>query len=296
MADLDYGDRPSKAVSRRIMVETLRRLQAFEPLPSYSYVGFGAIQFLDFDLVHRHLGIKKMTSIEADSSLLPRCHFNVPFKGINILEGTSTTVLPTLDWGSKVIVFLDYTQKLRQEEMSDCENVALLIIPGSVLAVTLNCQPNSEVGQRRVDLEAAVGSQQVPLGVTDARLGGWGLGVVQREILTSVIQGALAARGDGSSWQQLLNIRYKDGASMQTIVGVVDHPDVHKKLEGCRFQEMDEVRDGPDALEIQIPMLTARERLALNAKLPSTVRSFAGISEAKVKAYASMYRWMDSAV
>lgn len=293
MALFDYDDRPSKAVARRIFVDSLRRLRAFQALDSYSYVGFGSIQFIDFELVHRSLGITKMTSIEADSSLLQRCYFNVPFKGIEIFEGTSATVLPTLDWSSRAIVNLDYTQRLRQDELGDCENLALLLVPGSVLAVTLNCQPNSQVEQRRSDLEDAVGARHVPLGVTGAKLGGWGLADVQRDILTSVIQGALASRGDGSSWKQVLNINYKDGASMQMIVGVIDHPDIHESLTACRFQDMPEVRDGAGALAIQIPVLTTREKQALNSKLPGAVRSFAGISESDLKAYAAMYRWMD---
>lgn len=297
MADLDYGDRPSKDVTRRMLIDVLGRLGAFQKLSKYSYVGFGAIQFVDFDLVHRGLGINKMISIEGDSNLIARCNFNAPFKGIKVLEGTSTTVLPSLDWSAPAIVWLDYTQKLRTAEMSDVENLMLVLQPGSVLVVTLNSQPNQEVDNRRNDLANAVGEDRVPLGLSDERLGGWGLANVQREIFTNHVVQTLAARADSSTWQQLLNIHYKDGASMQMIAGILDHPSIHSKIAACRLQEINVVRDGPDSVLVKVPLLTKREKMILSKTLPGKPsKAMAGISLEKLEAYAEMYRWMDPAV
>ncbi|UUZ59546.1 O-methyltransferase [Nocardioides sp. B-3] len=295
MADLlDYRERPSKAVARRIMMSALQRLQAFAPLPSYSYVGFGSIQFVDFDPVHRQLGIKKMTSIESESKIIARCHYNRPYNGIKILEGTSGTLLPGLDWKDKAIVWLDYTSRLRKSELDDCQTVSLVLQPGSVLALTFNCDPNEDENERVTDLEKAVGSELVPLGTTGARLGEWGLAGVQRQIATQTITKALADRGGDLSWQQILNIQYRDGSRMQTIVGIIDHPDIHDKLKLCRFDQMPEVSIDEKALQATVPVLTPRERQALNSKLPGKVTSFAGIPEEKLRAYSDMYRWMDA--
>lgn len=293
MSELDYRDRPSKAVTRRILVATLRRLQAFQSLERYPYVGFGAVHFVDFDLMHRQLGVVDMTSIEGRASLVPRCHFNRPYRGIVIREGTSSTVLPTLDWSLPAIVHLDYTQRLRSEELSDIKNLAMQLQPGSVLAISLNCQPNRDEALRRSDLESAVGPQLVPLGVTGVKLGGWGLASVQRDIVTSTVDATLSGRGDATTWQQLLNIRYKDGASMQTIAGVVDHPGVHDALKACRFEDMPEVRTGSEALEIRVPVLTTRERLALNQKIPGTPGSLPGLAAEEIEAYVNNYRWLN---
>lgn len=293
---LDYGDRQSKQVSRRILVETLRRLQAIDKLSSYSYVGFGAYQFLDFDLVHRHLGIDHMTSIESDDKLITRCHFNAPYRGIHVLLGTAGTILPTLDWSRKSIVWLDYTQRLRREEIADCENVALVLEPGSVLAVTLNCH-GGEDGKRRANLARAVGEERVPIGITEAKLGEWGLAKTQRELLTSLLHKTLASRGDGTTWQQILNIHYRDDARMQMVVGIVDHPDLHAKIQACRFEDMPEVSFDADAVVIDLPSLTLRERQALAKKLPAktTLKDFAGLASKDLEAYARFYRWLDAA-
>ncbi|MDO8119723.1 hypothetical protein Q6346_00175 [Isoptericola sp. b490] len=273
---------------------TLRRLQALADLSSYSYVGFGAYQFLDFDLVHRQLGIDRMTSIESDEGILARCHFNAPYKTVDVISGTATTVIPTLDWAQKTVAWLDYTQRLRTAEMSDCENVALRMSPGSVLAVTLNCHPGPD-GERRQQLAEAVGEENVPVGTSEARLGEWGLAKIQREILTGLMHRTLSARGDGTAWEQLLNIYYRDGARMQMIVGIVDHPSIHDSLGACRFGDMPEISPDAEPLVVEIPTLTVRERQALGRKLPArALKSFAGLSEGEVMAYAKFYRWLDS--
>lgn len=293
--DLDYGNRPSKAVTRRILMALLQRLQAFEPTSKYDYVGFGAIQFIDFDMVHRMLGVTRMTSIESEEKLLPRCNFNKPFKGIRVLEGSSGTVLPTLDWTKRAIVWLDYTSKLRNTELSDLENLALVLQPGSVVVITLNCSVPQDEDARVPELEKAVGAELTPLGVSGARLGGWGLAEVQRALSSQLLDRTLSGRGEGLSWQQLLNIHYRDGAPMQLVAGIVDGPDVHEGLQRCRFGDMDEVRTGEEALLVEIPILTNRERQALNAKLPGKVpSSFAGIPQEALQAYADMYRWLES--
>lgn len=292
---LDYGDRPSKNVTRRILVEILRRAQFIDRLSNYTYVGFGAHQFLDFDLVHRQLGINRMISIESDEKLISRCHFNAPYKGIEILEGTATTVLPTIDWKRKSIVWLDYTQRLRASELADCENVALRLQPGSFFAITLNCHSGKD-GERREALQRALGSELVPIGITEAKLGEWGLAKTQREVVTSTLHRALASRADGATWQQLLNIHYRDEARMQLLVGVIDHPSLHDEIQSCHFEDLQEVSTDADALVVEIPQLTVRERHVLDKKLPArSLKEFVGIPERELSSYARLYRWLDPA-
>lgn len=293
---MDYGTRQSKLVSRRIFVETLRRLQVVDPLANYAYVGFGAHQFLDFDLVHRHLGLTDMTSIESDPDLIARCHFNVPYKSITVLEGTAGTLIPTLGWGKKAIVWLDYTQRLRASEMSDIENVALRLKPGSVFAITLNCHPGQD-GQRRDALGKAVGISNVPIGTSEARLADWGLAKTQRELLSSLLHRTLASRGDGTVWQQLLNIHYKDDARMQLLVGVIDHPDMHDQIQACKFEDMPEISFDAEATVIEVPALTEYERRAISRKLPAkNVKAFGGLRQKDIDSYAQYYRWLDAAM
>lgn len=290
----DYADRQSKQVARRIMVDALKRLQAIDRLSNYSYIGFGSYQFIDFEMVHRQLGITKMISIEGDEELLARCHFNAPYRGIEIVQGRSATVIPALDYSGRCIIWLDYTQRLRSDEMADCENLALRLQPGSVLAVTLNCHPGAE-GTRRSELASAVGSQNVPIGMTESKLGDWGLAGTQRDLVTALLHRVLSGRGDGAMWQQILNICYRDDARMQMIVGLIDHPAIHEPIQACRFEDMPEISFDSEATIVELPRLTIRERQALDKKLPAkTLKEFAGIPPNYLAAYARFYRWLDA--
>lgn len=292
MPDLDYAHRPSKAVTRRILVHTLRRLQGLRPLTEYAYVGFGAIQFLDFDMVHRHLGVTDMSSLEGKTTLLDRCNFNKPYGSIKVLGGSAGTLLPGLDWSRPTIVWLDYTTRLTVKVISDCRSVALVMQPGSVLAVTLNSDP-SEEGERRSALERAVGSGRVPLVVNEAKLGGWGLAAMQREILTGEINQVMGARGDGTAWQQLLNIHYKDDARMQLVAGIVDGPEIHDSLTACRFFDDPETRSDAETLEVVVPRLTAKERHRIDQARTASP-GLLGIDQDELDSYGRLYRWMDA--
>ena len=72
-------------------VDAMRRLSSFRPLPAYRYVGLGGYEFVDFDLVHRALGVNRMTSIESAVDE-KRLKFNRPFPGIDLKVGTSNEV------------------------------------------------------------------------------------------------------------------------------------------------------------------------------------------------------------
>ena len=163
------------------------------------------------------------------------------------------------------------------------------------MVITLNASVPQDEDARVPELEKAVGVELTPLGVSGARLGGWGLAEVQRALASQLLDRTLGGRGEDLKWQQLLNIHYRDGALMQLMAGVVDAPDVHEGLLRCKFGDMNEVRTGEDALLVEVPILTNRERQALNAKLPGKVpSSFAGIPQEKLQAYADMYRWLES--
>lgn len=295
---MSYEMRPSKTVTRRIFLELLRHLKPIASPLDYHYVGFGALEFIDFDLVHRQLGITRMTSIECDGKGIERYKWNRPFSGIEVLAGRASTVLSAIDLSGRSIVWLDYTETLRTEIIGDVENVARILVPGSVLAVTLNAHP-ARLNERMEALESAVGAERVPLGVTDSRLGQWGLAEVQYKILSSIIQSSFSARADGAKWLQLLNINYQDNAKMQMVAGLVGESAEDSILTICRFSDLSEIREGEEALMIRVPLLTSRERDWINQRTPiieTDKENPPGISEKDLIAYKQIYRWLDASV
>ena len=128
---------PAKHVERLMIVEACRRLNTIAPLSSYQYVGFGALEFVDFELFHRELGISLMTSIEHDQQWPRRYEFNKPFKNITVLNGSASDHLPQLDWDGLRIVWLDYESQLTEVCVRDAESVVRVLHQGSVFIVTI---------------------------------------------------------------------------------------------------------------------------------------------------------------
>jgi len=293
MAAPIYSHRPSKQVSRLMLVETLLRLGPIAAPSGYQYVGFGALEFVDFDLIHRRLGVSTMFSIESDHRAIARYEANRPYNGIRILTGRATDQLATIDWKKLSIVWLDYTGMLNTEVIADVQHLCRELLPGSVLAVTLNAHP-AKLAERRSTLAAAVGDDRVPLGVTDATLGDWGTARTQYDILTAIIRSTLADRMDAATWRQILNINYRDNARMQLVAGVVSGQALERTVDLCAFSDLDFVRGGSEPLMIEVPYLTPKERRSLNEQLPRAPRrrlTLPGVDKKEIDAYASVYRW-----
>ncbi len=294
MAPMSYEIRPSKAVARLIFADFLRRLIPIGKPKDYHYVGFGALEFIDFDLVHRVVGVNDMISIEADSFSIARYEWNRPFNSITVIPGRASTVLPTINWRRLSIVWLDYTSQLTTEVISDVSTLARVLIPGSVLAITVNAQPLKYGEGRRAALEKTITPERVPVGVTDDRLGGWGLAKVQYEVLTAELAKAFATRLDAARFRQFLNIHYKDSVQMQMIVGIVSAPGMDSLVDQCKFEYMAEARTDTEPLYIRVPLLTARERAWANQRLPlgpgESPLELAGVDPRDLQDYADVYR------
>jgi hypothetical protein len=278
-----------------MVVEACRRLIEFAPLGEYQYVGFGGIEFLDFSLFHRSLGIHKMTSIEMDTNAAERFKYNVPFRSIKLIMGQSSEVLTSdVDWGGLSIIWLDYTDRLNESVLSDTELVCSRIRPGSVLFVTMNAHNPAQRGSRRQTLASAIGEDLVPIHVTDDSLARWGLAAVQRHVITETIQRTLTNRQHSGTWNQILNVFYADGANMQTLGGVVTDPATSRCVQNCRFEELEFIRTDEDPIILRVPFLTPKERRALDEQLPQEsgrILNSYGLDEKDVDDYLTIYRY-----
>ena len=280
-----------------MLVEALASLSDIMPVAEYQYVGFGALEFVDFDIIHRRLGISSMVSIEADEELVPRCEANRPFNGIQVLAGRLSTHISSLDWSKPMIAWLDYTKALNVDNIRELEQFARQMLPGSVLAVTLNATPG-ELKERRDALRDRVGEALVPTGTTDALLGDWGLAEAQRSIVADVLGRTLKARADGATWRQFLNVFYRDRQRMQLIAAIIGSATLDRTIDGCRLSDFEFYSASDKSIKIDVPYFTPKERRILNEQLPRSPRrrlSLPGVRAADVKAYANVYRWLERA-
>jgi hypothetical protein len=294
MARFLYVSRPSKHVQRHMVVDACRRLRAFAPLSEYVYIGMGAFEFVDFELVRRELGIVTMHSIEIDDNARERYVFNRPFAEITVHFDRASNVLPDLlDDPVLRIVWLDYVSGLTQEVLQDVGTCVRKLAAGSALFVTVAARPAKPAARRRSELVDAVGANRVGAHVNDQMLAS-GLPAVQRDILLSEAVEHQARRVDGATFRQLFNLRYTDSTPMQTWGGVLVGPAMAAAFESARFDELDQTSNDATMVDATVEPLTMREVLHLNRQLPAGAGSPLtgdGIPSDALRAYERLYRW-----
>ncbi len=296
MQRLSYARRPAKYIQRRMVVDALRRLRAFSPLSDYEYVGFGGMEFVDFELIHRELGIQVMTSIEEDSRNADRYRFNVPFADVSVKFDRASAVLPTLlDEPILRVVWLDYECELNLEVLQDIGTALRKLVQGSALIVSVNAQGPRVAKKRIARFTENVEPERLPPGIDDATLAKWGWANASHSVLAAEGAAEVAHRYDGAEFEQLFHFNYADGARMLTWGGVLLGPGNRPAFDGAAFEDLQQVRkEGEAPYEVAPPILTMREALHLNAQLPikgSSAIEAKGISPQDLESYANLYRW-----
>lgn len=301
---VNFALRPAKYVERRMIIDTLRRLQGVAAPHAYRYVGFGSIYFADFLLVHRELGISSMVSIEVEEGDEERFNFNLPLQCIDLRFGHSNDVLPDLDWSERTIVWLDYDRSLEVAHLADIETVASQVISGSVLLLTFNARPG-ELQGRRDRLVDRLGPDAVPLDATDASLGDWGTAAIYRRIVNDRIAATLLDRNGGLpanahlQYDQLIYVHYRDGQPMVTIGGILYDVGLQAHVASCDFDASPAVRRGDEAFGLVVPRLTQKEVRHLNEQLPlaaGATLEAAGLVPEELDGYARIYRYVPAYV
>ena len=279
---IHYGLRPAKAIERKMLCEAFQRLAPFGAVKTYRYIGFGSTYFSDFILLHKTLGISNMISLERDIVNKERFLFNRPFGCVRIKFGESNDILPALNWNVRTILWLDYDGKLDGKALADVKFACASTLPGSVVIVTVNAQPEKaedialdDLAEYRLQrLIGAVGKDKVPLDVEGKHLNAWGTATISRRIILNQIQETLTQRNGGRDpgsrilFNQLFHFRYADGAKMLTVGGIlIDEGQTHL-LNQCAFNNLSFIETDEEPYLIEAPNLTYREIRHLDAQLP----------------------------
>ena len=301
---INYSLRPAKHVERRMLAEAFGRLRAFGSLEEYRYVGFGSTYFADFTLFYRRLGFRHLLSIEVDEDNRSRFEFNKPYRFLEIRFGLSTSVLPTIPWNVRSIVWLDYDGRLDRTVLADIGLVASSCQSGSLILISVNAHPVRGVKDQLRHLADRIGAERIPLGTERSELVDWGLASVGRKIVDGAIRDATRARESlrgraRFEYRQLFNFQYQDGAMMSTVGGIIFDVGQHHLVDACGFDDFDFVRHDDDPYRIEVPKLTLREIQYLGSAVPfdPVTDDLKGIPEADIVRYAAMHRyfphWID---
>jgi hypothetical protein len=305
---INYSIRPAKCIERKMLCDTFRKLSIFAKVETYGYVGFGSTFFSDFSLFHRALNITNMISIEKDEEKQGRFLFNKPYKCINIVFGSSNEILPTLNWETRKIVWLDYDGSLGINILSDVNYFCAKAQPGSVIVVSVNAMPenNPELSMLEMPdyrfklLMEKIGANRIPAESKPADLGGWGTAKAYRKIISNEIHDSINSRNSGREinakihYKQLFNFHYSDGAKMLTTGGILYDEGQTHLVNQCEFDKVIFVRSDENEYKIEVPSLTLKEIRSLNENLPSNEDEeleLPSVKPSDINRYRKIYRY-----
>ena len=99
---------------------------------------------------------------------------------------------------------------------------------------------------------------------------------------------------DKIEYNPLFNFLYQDGAKMLTVGGIFYERGDKARLEQCEFENLEFVKSDATFYEIDVPILTHRERLYLDKTLPegnSSEGEQIGLTEKDINNYKRLYRY-----
>lgn len=293
MAVPNYATAPLKAITREMIVEITRRLVHYGPLRDATYIGLGALEFVDFRLAYERLGIENFISIE-EAHPVERLEFNRPYDSIRILHGNTNNRLPEIEElkTTRCVVWMDYTTRLRQAEHRDLAYLASVMIPGSALFVCAN-RGSSEKEFDAIKVEMG---DYYDENLRKSSYIGPAFADQQRIVADRILRKHLATRGDAPSIERVIDVRYADSAKMQ-LLGWVFGPTDGDIVADCRLGELDftAAARGDQPLDLAWPNLTAPEWDALSHQLPATIDTLAAphkwIDSEHLKRFLTVRRW-----
>jgi hypothetical protein len=219
-----------------------------------------------------------MFSVERETHDQRRFEDNLPFSNIEMKWGETSSQLPLIDLSYRTIIWLDYDGRLSGTNLDDIRSVISRISSGSVLVITVQCQPQGfdandtrkVINQLAIDL----GEERIDPQLDDSTLPGWGTARLFHQIISDEIAGTLTKRNgvipvaQRLEYQQIFHFHYQDGARMLTTGGIFYDNGQRSIFNHCGFAELPFVRTGVDPFTIDIPKLTFREIKRLEALMP----------------------------
>lgn len=308
----NYNYRPAKSIERKIIVELLKEIYGIINSQQCTYIGLGSIFFSDFKLIHRELGIQKMINIEENESDEKRFKFNKPFTNINLKWGFTTNVLPNLNWRGKKIIWLDYDSTLEPYMFEDLEIIFSNIESGSFYLFSCNSALSKYFDQNKQEYKIEKFRENfgdlTPFNLEPSDLTRKKSPKLIRNMIVEKIIEILADRNASKgekeklSFYQLLNISYQDGAPMFSIGGFISNRRDFDLLEYSSLKELPYIKLDEDILNIECPIITAKETDLLNSFLPREKKKFLNlktidfIPEDDRSQFQKIYRYFPSFV
>jgi len=311
---INYAIRPAKGIERKLIGDALLGLVLGFGSQRYTYIGFGSKYFVDFMFFHRHLHIEKMVSIELDEQNKSIYEFNNPLSCIQLKFGSSSDVIPTLDYSDPVFCWLDYDGVFVQSMLSDLDGIIRRCESGSVVILSYNSRPyklgqlkqqygvTDGKGLIRRELSSQLSDEAVPSDLDERGLGNWEkFSKLLRSIADKYISAALAEKNVGLKdpyiYKQIFYFDYKDGVEMSTVGGVFVRESEASKININGSLDFSFIRSKDERCLIEVPPLTSKESRELLSCMPITDEKVESLTkgglfkERAVKKFTEFYKY-----
>ena len=263
-----YHLRVNKAVDRAAFVEAMAILAGREALSKYTYCGMGGPFLEDHRLLHELYPEMRLVSIEQNEQTYKRQQFHRPCSDVvlELRRQTFQEFVHMENFGDdKYVVWADYTD-LSARSIETFTVLLQRLARGSMVKITLRAHAgdyrceHAKARFRQEFAELIGGSIDIPIRAEMF------VALVQR-ILRTAIQRAFREMPD-HRFQPVSALFYRDTIRMYTLTGVICSPHdtrtVEKKFADWRFANT----QWASPLQIDLPVLTTRERHHLRTLLP----------------------------
>jgi hypothetical protein len=283
-----YHLRINKAVDRFLLIELLKRLdQRLSKVftDNCIYCGFGGPYLTDIQLIHEYFPCMKLYSIEQDEETHKRQEFHKPCSKVEIYKGKyneflSEFLVPQQE--SNVICWLDYTT-LAAPVISDFTEMINVLQNFAVIRITVpavsshnkdtsnQCEP-SENFQK--NFGTFFDSNDIKNAFYNDKEFARFLGKIFKKAINQKFP-----PGSGKKFRLVSSSYYRDTTTMFSLTGILcisscNNNDINndliiEKLNDWEFAN--ELQESNDhfPIEINLPILSTKERLKLQHLLPS---------------------------
>ena len=296
-----YDLRPAKQSERGLIVDILKLTSYCGiPISDYKYVGMGANRFYDFLMLHKHLGIDSMVSLEHDPVMFERANFNVPYRFIDVRNQTTQDFLLKVKAARKEILWLDYDGGIGPDMVADIASVASRAKSGHFCFVTVAGHPprvieNSSSAERLAHFQETMPDVAVTLSEADLERSVFPLAV--RKMLAAAFTNAFATHPT-DEFVFLLEVEYTDTMPMVTVGGALLTKSKAKKVRKKLSAALPFLTTG-SLYDIRSFHLTEKERNLFDRAVTSdgtceersTLTSL-GFKEAEMTAYSELVRYL----
>ena len=287
-----YHLRVNKAIDRFILVEIINILKKYCRISDYTYYGFGGPFLEDCKLINDRCPEIKIVSIEEDGHTFKRQEFHRFSKNLDLRHEDSDSFLANFSSTGKEIFWFDYTN-LKFGHFEDFMKALDIVSDNSIIKITVQAQPplhglspkkhKEEWDKKWIQFQQEY-SRILPASTRQIDISRLIPFVkLLQNMFKITSQRILPASGE-SVFQLLDSSYYNDQIhNMLSITGIVCNectvPKINQWFKDWKFSNL----DWAAPRQIDVPLLSIKERLHLEKHLPTKTKT--GISLSRSLGY-----------